>query len=368
MNNDNNTVDALTHQIGNLNMNDDGRRHIYKTKNTPYISLRDAAETILPFDGKNMPVSQFANSCIHAKNMVAPTAEYGLVQMIKNKLIEPANAIEAAIKAKVEHNEHQQRMRVTQGLIQSIRCNTCLGYGHDSRSCSTIEPSAQINVQWQPKIVPFHIVPDTFPIFSDGILGTKFFQSQKATIDYLRKSLIVNGIPYFFHYNEIVTIPARTRKQIYIRIANPEIKYGYVPKLNTGPQVYLGNAVVSNRNGKGHLYVINTSNEDIALAIPTVSIHPFQESDDDSRETVETSLLNDSYEAIETSLPNDSYEIIETSLSNESCSQIRVERIMPLLRLDHLNEEEKANVIKLVTKHSDRFHLPEDPLGATNAA
>ncbi|KYN21197.1 hypothetical protein ALC57_06434, partial [Trachymyrmex cornetzi] len=168
--------------------------------------------------------------------------------------------------------------------------------------------------------IPFHVVPDTFPIFPDGILGTEFFQSQKATIDYLRKSLIVNGIPYFFHYNEIVTIPARTRKQIYIRIANPEIKYGYVPKLNAGPQVYLGNAVVSNRNGKGHLYVINTSNEDIALAIPTVSIHPFQESDDDSRETVETSLLNDSYEAVEISLPNDSCEIIETSLPNDSCS------------------------------------------------
>jgi len=54
---------------------------------TKYISLRDAAETILPFDGKNMPVSQFANSCIYARNMVSPTAEYGLVQMIKNKLV-----------------------------------------------------------------------------------------------------------------------------------------------------------------------------------------------------------------------------------------------------------------------------------------
>jgi len=57
---------------------------------SPYISLRDAAKTILPFDGKNMPVLQFANSCINARNMISPTAEYGLVQMIKNKLVRPA--------------------------------------------------------------------------------------------------------------------------------------------------------------------------------------------------------------------------------------------------------------------------------------
>jgi len=29
----------------------------------------------------------------------------------------------------------------------------------------------------------FHIVPNNFPIRQDGILGTEFFKSQKATID-----------------------------------------------------------------------------------------------------------------------------------------------------------------------------------------
>jgi len=62
---------------------------------------------------------------------------------------------------------------------------------------------------------------------------TEFFKSQKATIVYSRASLVVNGKPYYFHNNEIVTILARMRKQIFVRIANPEgIKYGYIPKLN----------------------------------------------------------------------------------------------------------------------------------------
>ncbi|KYM96037.1 hypothetical protein ALC62_13307 [Cyphomyrmex costatus] len=254
-------VHSFTHQIQNLNFNEDGRR------SAPYISPRDAAETILPFDGKNMPVSQFINNCIHAKNMVSPTAEYGLVQMIKNKLVGPAlrvalsgeyndiesllnclktrfapvystsqlhgelskimqypeetvvdygsrvstilhqlkstyqsenptqatqflsfaetnvvknfltgfnnglymrlqpreistlnNAIEFAIKAETDYNEHRQRTKIADGLMQSLRCNNCSGYGHESLSCATVYtvPLARVShVQWQPKVCTF---------------------------------------------------------------------------------------------------------------------------------------------------------------------------------------------------------------------
>jgi len=48
------------------------------------------------------------------------------------------HAIESAIKAETEYNEHAQR--ITKGLIQSIRCNNCLG--HDAQTCSTINPFA----------------------------------------------------------------------------------------------------------------------------------------------------------------------------------------------------------------------------------
>lgn len=258
-----NGVDALTRQINDMHVTN-GNTNL-RSANLPYISLRDAAETILPFDGKNMPVSQFTNSCVHAKNMISPSAEYGLVQMIKNKLVGPAlrvalsgeyndidsllsvlktrfapvysssqlhgelskitqhpdesvvdygsrvsmilqqlkscyqtenpnqadqflnsaegnairnfltglktdiytriyprdpltlnNAIESAIKAETEHNEHAQRMRITEGLMQTVRCNNCLGYGHTTHSCSTINPFAQIShVQWQPKVCSY---------------------------------------------------------------------------------------------------------------------------------------------------------------------------------------------------------------------
>lgn len=260
-----NGVNDLARQIGEINMADDNQGNRRPMNHSPYISLRDAAETILPFDGKNMPVSQFANSCISAKSMISPNAEYGLVQMIKNKLVGPAlrvalsgeynnlealltvlqarfapvysssqlhgelskvtqypdetvvdygsrvsmilqqlkscyqaetpnqavqfmnsaetnairnfltglktdiytriyprdpgtlnTAIESAIRAETDYTEHSQRMKITEGLMQSIRCNNCLGYGHNTYSCSTINPLAQIShVQWQPKVCTY---------------------------------------------------------------------------------------------------------------------------------------------------------------------------------------------------------------------
>jgi len=80
-----NGVDTLTSQMSEMNITSDESQRT--NGHSPYISLRDAAETILSFDDKNMPVLQFANSCINARNMVSPTAEYGLVQMIKNELV-----------------------------------------------------------------------------------------------------------------------------------------------------------------------------------------------------------------------------------------------------------------------------------------
>ncbi|KAL6256688.1 hypothetical protein P5V15_012807 [Pogonomyrmex californicus] len=112
------------------------------------------------------------------------------------------------------------------------------------------------------------------------------------------------------------------RKQIFIRIANPEIKNGYIPKLNAGPQVYLGNAVVSNHHGVTHLYAVNSSDEDIELAVPTVKIYPFEEIREEIKENFNNKRDNDDE---------------------------RVNKILQLLRLDYLNEEEVTSATSLVT-------------------
>jgi len=46
-------------------------------------------------------------------------------------------------------------------------------------------------------------------------------------------------------------------------------------------------------------------------------------------------------------------------------SEIRANKIVNLLRLNHLNPEERRNILFLVERHQDRFYLPEDLLGQT---
>jgi len=58
-------------------------------------------------------------------------------------------------------------------------------------------------------------------------------------------------------------------------------------------------------------------------------------------------------------------------INNTSRNEIledRVDLTIQLLRTDQvLNSEEKEDLLRLIRKHSDKFHLPSDALGCTNA-
>lgn len=54
-------------------------------------------------------------------------------------------------------------------------------------------------------------------------------------------------------------------------------------------------------------------------------------------------------------------------MKNESSSLIRQEKIKNLLRVKHLNEEEKEKLYKLSEKYSDVFYLAGEPLSKTSA-
>ena len=45
----------------------------------------------------------------------------------------------------------------------------------------------------------------------------------------------------------------------------------------------------------------------------------------------------------------------------------RENSIKELLRLDHLNKEERQHVENLITKYANRFHIPGEPLRAKTA-
>ena len=75
----NDPLNDVVADLQNLHLDQENMRH-------PQIRIRDAAHTVPAFDGRNISMYQYTKCCRNAKNMVAPNAEYGLVQIIKNKL------------------------------------------------------------------------------------------------------------------------------------------------------------------------------------------------------------------------------------------------------------------------------------------
>lgn len=121
--------------------------------------------------------------------------------------------------------------------------------------------SAKINLLGEK--TEFHVLPESFAIPSDGILGTDFFEQHNTTIDYGNKSVRCNTITIPFFKQEIIECKARTAMPFRVVITNPEKGSGYVPPIRYCDGVYAGIAIVTNGQGKEHLEFFNTTESDI---------------------------------------------------------------------------------------------------------
>ena len=132
-------------------------------------------------------------------------------------------------------------------------------------------------------------------------------------------------------------MPKRSSVPCSTNIANPVIKEGFISKIKSIKGVYLGKAVVGNHKGRGYMRIINTTSRDYEFTTPTMVIKEFENL---------------------TSLPSMTYNAISKSKEN------RFDKIIELLRFEHLNEEERKNVEgkRRIRRNQDRFHIPEDTL------
>jgi len=126
--------------------------------------------------------------------------------------------------------------------------------------------------------VTFHIVSNDFPIPQSGILGNDFLKQTSSKIDYAQGCLTVSGInniPFFTP--EMITVPPQSESLFFIRVKNPEIKVGYIPKLKLAHGIYLGDTIVENTSGKAYLKVISTLDEEAEVQVPFLHLNPLNE-------------------------------------------------------------------------------------------
>lgn len=109
----------------------------------------------------------------------------------------------------------------------------------------TITTLATVNINIHGHTVKFHLVPDSFPIPYDGILGSEILQ-RTAKINYENESVEWYGIIMPFARAKEITIPGQTSEVCSIRI-NIALETGYVPRLEFGEGIYAGEALVTNQ-------------------------------------------------------------------------------------------------------------------------
>ena len=218
------------------------------------------------------------------------------------------------------------------------------------------------------------IIPNEVPIEHDGILDTEFPRNNNAKIKYAEKRLEINNEVYPFEIEETIFIPARTISDFYVRIKDSEQKQGFIPQLHLSNGVYLGNAIVSNNNNKAYMKIFNTNTQPQRLTIPAVESLDFKELSIHEKAINHTdrksSLKNKKELNFSQQIFNDFVNHIPSindfdqsfNISNKNWEN----SIKELLRLDHLNKEERQHVVSLIKKYTDRFHIPGKPLGALN--
>ena len=197
----------------------------------------------------------------------------------------------------------------------------------------------------------FYVIKD-LPVVADGLIGSPFLLQEQAEISYHHKTLVTHSQPVrpirFINFPEMEEqfnsskikhrIPGRTTQQIALLVANPEVKEGYLPRLKTPKNVFIGEAVVSNQDGKCYVLATNTGDEEEEIDLEPQYLQPY--------DTMDTSDED----------PISSY------LSQPINEQNRGQNIWNTLKTDHLNPEEKRHIEDIIQEFPDRFFLPGDNL------
>ena len=175
----------------------------------------------------------------------------------------------------------------------------------------------------------FSVVPADFQIAWDGLLGNEFLKENKANLSYEKQEINLKGLsePIKFMINKKITLPARSKTLLEIEVANKDIKEGYIRKINAGPDIFIGECLVTNIAGKAKLFAYNCSFKDINLRLPPIELEEFET---DKKYIKIIKALN--------------------KCNTEDQLQKRILKIMETLNLEGLNDEEKKYVAKIVMK------------------
>lgn len=189
----------------------------------------------------------------------------------------------------------------------------------------------------------FYVLPDGLLLPADGLVGTEFLDKSEAQVSFYHKSINFNTNPikpiFFIENNEAeINIPARSQMVTQLYLKETERKTGYLPKVKLPEGIYAGESLVTNHEGICYTFIINTTGQEAQVRVPPQPLFEYEKlslSETDPEE------------------------------ENQDPKEPRLDRILKSIKLDHLNETEKGQIVRLITEYQELFHLPGERLPAT---
>lgn len=147
----------------------------------------------------------------------------------------------------------------------------------------------QLTIDFEQTKVHFQIVDDNFPIPSDGVIGLPFLKQQQVKQLYgndpLQSKIIIGNKEYILDESPsddtqssttyTIQLPPRYRVPVEIPVINKNRKTGYLPRIPLGPGVFIGEALVTSKNGFASVYAINTTHLPVEVKMSPVEIYNF---------------------------------------------------------------------------------------------
>ena len=211
----------------------------------------------------------------------------------------------------------------------------------------------------------FNVVDKNFPIYWDGILGVEFLNQHRAKLCFDENVLsLKRSKKYPFEDNYSIELPPRSGTRVKLHVLNSKIKEGYIRRIPAGPGVFLGQCLASNNNGIAEVIAYNCTSVKIKLIMPPVFMEHVEVPDGPISVKSPTTQFKQNHHVFNIQVDDSQTSPPSKILTEED----RVEKILEMMDLESLNDEEKRSVEQLVKKYPHQFFIPGDKLGETNKA
>lgn len=219
------------------------------------------------------------------------------------------------------------------------------GIGGKMKSSGFVE--LNLNHRDDQSFVDFNIrlhVFDNLPLKADGILGLDFLCNYASNINLKMNSITLSkyGIDYSLKLSDIIDysaevlhIPARSESIHYLLLNIDYMEDCVIHSKQLAENVFLAGCIGKIQNNRLPIKILNINEHDVHLPCFQPEIYSIHD-----------------------------YNLCNFKPNNNSLKRANI--LLDILKLNHLNTDERKSIQKLCAKYSDVFFLPGDKLTTTN--